>query len=80
MPNLDISNLVAVQNNRHATYQQVVPTNSNYAITYYLKTVKGLADAKQDIIEYFEAEYRKILDVNPEDHINNFDSYMSPSD
>ncbi len=35
-----------------------------------------MADAKQETLEYFVAEYRKMLDENLSDYIENFDSYM----
>jgi len=32
--------------------------------------------AKQETLEYFVSEYRKMLDENLDDYINNFDQYM----
>ena len=32
--------------------------------------------AKQETLEYFVSEYRKMLDENLDDYINNFDDYM----
>ncbi len=37
-----------------------------------------MAQAKQDIITYFVAEYEKMLIENVEDYIDNFDKYMKP--
>ena len=35
-----------------------------------------LAEAKEDTIEYFVTEYRKMLEANLDDYIENFESYM----
>ena len=35
-----------------------------------------MAAAKEETIEYFVTEYRKMLDENMDDYINNFRSYM----
>jgi hypothetical protein len=35
-----------------------------------------MAEAKAKAIEYFVAEYRKMLDENLDDYIRNFDDYM----
>jgi len=37
-----------------------------------------LADAKQESLEYFVTEYRKMLEENFDDYIENFESYMRP--
>ena len=37
-----------------------------------------MAASKQDTLEYFVAEYRKMLEANLDDYIENFDSYMRP--
>lgn len=37
-----------------------------------------LSNAKAEAIEYFVAEYRKMLDEHLEDYIGNFDSYTQP--
>jgi len=37
---------------------------------------KEMADAKDEIIEYFVNEYRKMLEENLDDYISNFESYM----
>lgn len=39
-----------------------------------------MAEAKQETLEYFVAEYRKMLEENLVDYIENFDSYMRPSE
>jgi len=39
-----------------------------------------LSKAKEEAIEYFVTEYRKMLDENLEDYIDNFESYMRPED
>lgn len=39
-----------------------------------------MAEAKNETLEYFVSEYRKMLDENLDDYIDNFDSYMHPSD
>lgn len=35
-----------------------------------------LSEAKEETIEYFMAEYRKMLEANIDDYIANFDKYM----
>lgn len=37
-----------------------------------------MAENKQDTVEYFVAEYRKMLEENLNDYIKNFEPYMSP--
>lgn len=37
---------------------------------------KELAEAKEDAIEYFIGEYRKMLEESLDDYIENFDKYM----
>ncbi len=37
-----------------------------------------LAAAKEDTIEYFIEQYRKMLNENLDDYIQNFDGYMKP--
>lgn len=37
---------------------------------------KEMAEAKQQTVDYFVDEYRKMLEENLEDYINNFDEYM----
>ena len=39
-------------------------------------SAEEIAAAKEETIEYFVAEYRKMLDENMDDYINNFQSYM----
>lgn len=39
-----------------------------------------MADSKAETIEYFVNEYRKMLEQNMDDYINNFESYMKSSD
>lgn len=39
-----------------------------------------MAEAKQETLEYFVAEYRKMLEENLDDYIANFESYMRPSE
>lgn len=36
-----------------------------------------MADAKDETLDYFVAEYRKMLEENLDDYINNFKSYMA---
>lgn len=38
-----------------------------------------MAAAKQETLDYFVAEYRKMLDENLDDYIKNFESYMKRS-
>ncbi|BFM48898.1 DUF3144 domain-containing protein [Marinomonas sp. THO17] len=35
-----------------------------------------MAEAKEETLEYFVAEYRKMLEDNLNDYIDNFESYM----
>jgi hypothetical protein len=35
-----------------------------------------MAESKQEILEYFITEYRKMLEENLDDYIENFESYM----
>ena len=37
-----------------------------------------LANAREETIEYFVAEYRKMLEENLDEYIENFDAYMRP--
>ncbi len=37
-----------------------------------------MAASKQATLEYFVAEYRKMLEANLDDYSENFDSYMRP--
>ncbi len=39
-----------------------------------------LAEAKDDTIEYFVTQYRKMLDEHLEEYIHNFDAYMRPGE
>lgn len=40
------------------------------------ETKEEMVEAKQEILEYFVAEYRKMLEENVDDYIQNFDAYM----
>jgi len=37
-----------------------------------------MAEAKQETLEYFVREFRKMLEENLDDYIENFESYMQP--
>lgn len=39
-------------------------------------SAEEMAATKEETIEYFVTEYRKMLDENMDDYINNFQSYM----
>ena len=41
---------------------------------------RDMAEAKQETLEYFVAEYQKMLEENLDDYIANFESYMRPSE
>lgn len=41
------------------------------------ESAKELADAKAETVDYFVAEYRKMLEENLDDYIKNFDTYMN---
>lgn len=38
---------------------------------------EDLLSGKEEIIEYFVEEYRKMLDENLDDYVKNFDKYMA---
>jgi len=40
------------------------------------ETAEELANAKQETIEYFLTEYRKMLEENLDEYIENFEEYM----
>lgn len=44
------------------------------------KNDKEMEEAKQKTLDYFVAEYRKMLEENLNDYIENFDSYMKPNE
>jgi len=37
-----------------------------------------MTEAKDDVVEYFISEYRKMLEENFEDYIENYERYMKP--
>ncbi|OEC32572.1 Protein of unknown function [Pseudomonas cuatrocienegasensis] len=37
-----------------------------------------MAEAKQETLDYFVSEFRKMLEENLDDYIENFESYMQP--
>ncbi|WP_370084949.1 DUF3144 domain-containing protein [Neptunomonas phycophila] len=39
-------------------------------------SAEEMSNSKQETLEYFVAEYRKMLEENLDDYIKNFDSYM----
>ncbi len=39
-----------------------------------------MAEAKEETVEYFVAEYRKMLEENMDDYISNFERYMKTHD
>ena len=41
---------------------------------------KEMAEAKEETMEYFTTEFRKMLEENLDDYIENFDSYMKIPD
>ncbi len=41
---------------------------------------KEMAASKQETLDYFANEFRKMLEENLDDYTENFDSYMSPSE
>lgn len=43
-------------------------------------SAEEMAAAKEETVDYFVAEYRKMLEENVEDYISNFDSYMKQKD
>lgn len=43
------------------------------------KTGKDMADAKAETLEFFVSEYRKMLELNMDDYINNFEQYIEAS-
>lgn len=43
------------------------------------KTGQDMADAKAETLEFFVNEYRKMLELNLDDYIANFDKYIEAS-
>jgi|SRR5690606_28740702 len=43
------------------------------------RSAQELASAKEETLEYFVTEYRKMLEENLDDYIANFESYMKQS-
>ena len=41
------------------------------------RNVEEMKNAKQEAIEYFVGEYKKMLEENMDDYIQHFDKYMS---
>lgn len=41
---------------------------------------KEMAAAKEETLDYFVKEYRKMLEENLDEYIANFDSYMRPTE
>jgi len=44
------------------------------------ENAKEMNKAKEETVEYFSAEFRKMLEENLDDYIENFDTYMQSSD
>ena len=44
------------------------------------ETGEELASVKDEALEYFLSEYRKMLEENLDEYIEHFDKYMSPGD
>lgn len=44
------------------------------------RSAEELSNAKEEAIEYFVTEYRKMLEENLDDYIENFEAYMRPED
>ena len=44
------------------------------------ETSEELASVKDEALEYFISEYRKMLEENLDEYIEHFDKYMSPGD
>jgi hypothetical protein len=42
------------------------------------QSAEQLSEAREETIEYFTAQYRKMLEENLDDHIAQFDKYMKP--
>jgi len=42
------------------------------------QSAEQLAEAREETVEYFAAQYRKMLEENLDDHIAQFDKYMKP--
>ncbi|MGY0218560.1 DUF3144 domain-containing protein [Endozoicomonadaceae bacterium StTr2] len=40
-------------------------------------TGQDMANKKEELLEYFSVEYRKMLEENLDDYIENFEDYMS---
>lgn len=44
------------------------------------ENAKEMNEAKEETIEYFSTEFRKMLEENLDDYIENFDTYMQAPD
>ena len=75
------------QINEKATLGKVSASNM-YATTRFNAWVSArgwnngqeMAASKQETLDYFVTEYRKMLEENLDDYIENFESYMRPSE
>jgi len=45
----------------------------------WLENAQDMAASKQETLEYFVNEYRKMLEENLDDYIEHFDKYMKPN-
>jgi hypothetical protein len=63
-----------------ASFMYAVARYNAYVSACGYESKEQMVEKKQDIIEYFSTEYRKMLEENLDDYINNFDSYMKPKD
>lgn len=75
------------QINEKATLGKVSASNM-YAVARFNAWVSAcgwnsgdeMAASKEETLEYFVTEYRKMLEENLDDYIENFESYMRPSE
>ena len=49
-----------------------------YLTACRFQSAEQLAESREETIEYFAAQYRKMLEENLGDHIAQFDKYMKP--
>ena len=80
---IDVANQQATQVNRGKVSASMMFATARFnAWVSASGTESGedLASVKQEALEYFLAEYRKMLEENLDEYIEHYDKYMSPGD
>jgi len=63
-----------------ASFMYSVARFNAYVSACGFDSSQGMSEEKEEIISYFVSEYRKMLDENVDDYIQNFESYMRITD